>query len=90
MIYEAGVSVGESPAKLPNGLRERRIKSGKYARFLLTGPYSHIWMAFDRIFKTLAEKNVDLRPEFCIENYLNDPRTTPEDQLKTELLIPIA
>ena len=90
MIYEAGVSVGKSPNKLPGGLRKRRIKSGQYARFLLTGPYSHIWMAFDRIFKILAEKKVELRPEFCIENYLNDPRSTPEDQLKTELLIPIA
>lgn len=90
MIYQAGISVAESPAKMTGGLRERRIKSGKYARFVLTGPYSEIWMAFDRIFKTLAEKKVELRPEFCIENYVNDPRTTPEDQLKTELLIPIA
>lgn len=90
MIYQAGVALLSEPGKLPNGLRQRAIKSGKYARFLLTGPYSHIWMAFDRIFKTLAEKKVELRPEFCIENYLNDPRVTPEDQLKTELLVPIA
>jgi effector-binding domain-containing protein len=47
-------------------------------------------MAFDRIFKSLAEQKVELRPEFCIENYLNDPRATPEDQLQTELLVPIA
>ena len=57
--------------------------------FLSTGPYSHIWMAFDRIFKTLSEERVTLRPEFCIENYLNDPRVTPEDQLQTQLLVPI-
>src|SRR5205823_4930829 len=37
----------------------------------------------------LAEKKVELRPEFCIESYLNDPRVTPEDQLKTDLLVPI-
>jgi effector-binding domain-containing protein len=46
-------------------------------------------MAFDRIFKMLSEERVTLRPEFCIENYLNDPRVTPEDQLQTELLVPI-
>jgi AraC family transcriptional regulator len=90
MIYQAGVACRENPGKLPGGLEHRVIRSGRYARFLLTGPYSHIWMAFDRIFKTLAEQKVELRPEFCIENYLNDPRTTPEDQLQTELLVPIA
>ena len=90
MIYQAGVGCAEPPQKLPEGLQLRAIKSGKYARFLLTGPYSQIWPAFDRIFKTLADNKVDLRPEFCIENYLNDPRMTPEDKLKTELLVPIA
>jgi AraC family transcriptional regulator len=89
MIYQAGVALAREPANLPPALQSRTIKSGPYARFLLTGPYSQIWMAFDRIFKTLAEKKVELRPEFCIENYLNDPRTTPEDQLLTELLVPI-
>ena len=90
MIYQAGVSVVEEPKELPRGLARRAIKSGRYARFLLTGPYSQIWMAFDRIFKSLAEKNVELRPEFCIENYMNDPRFTPEDKLQTELLVPVA
>lgn len=90
MIYQAGVALTHEPDTLPSGLQRKSIKSGKYARFLLTGPYSQIWMAFDRIFKTLSEKKVQLRPEFCIENYLNDPRTTPENQLQTELLVPIA
>ena len=89
MIYQAGVALAQEPNKLPDGLRHRAIKAGHYARFLLIGPYSHIWMAFDRIFKTLSEKRVTLRAEFCIENYLNDPRVTPEEQLQTQLLVPI-
>jgi len=89
MIYQAGVALAQAPNKLPEKLAHRVIKAGKYACFLLTGPYSHIWMAFDRIFKTLSEERVTLRPEFCIENYLNDPRVTPEDQLQTQLLVPI-
>jgi len=31
-----------------------------------------------------------LRPEFCIENYLNDPKITPEKELLTELLVPVS
>ncbi len=90
MIYQAGVALAQEPETLPNGLGHRAIKAGKYARFLLIGPYSHVWVAFNRIFKILSEKRVALRPEFCIENYLNDPRVTPEAQLQTELLVPIA
>lgn len=89
MIYQAGVSLAQLPGDLPARLQQRSIRSGKYARFLLTGPYTQIWPAFDLIFKTLAEAKATLRPEFCIENYLNDPRETPEADLKTELLVPI-
>jgi AraC family transcriptional regulator len=89
MIYQAGVALVDKPDALPAGTEYRAIKTGHYARFLLTGPYSQIWPAFDSIFKTLASKQIALRPEFCIENYLNDPQTTPEDALKTELLVPV-
>ena len=90
MIYQAGVAVKQAPAKELKGLQYRKIDGGKYARFLLIGPYSQIAAAFDRIFKTLAEKKIELREEFCIENYLNDPKETSEDQLQTEILIPAA
>lgn len=90
MIYQAGVAVSHPPKSEMKGLRYRKIESGKYARFLLIGPYSHIWPAFDQVFKTLGEKKVELREEFCIENYLNDPKVTPENELRTEILIPAA
>lgn len=89
MIYQAGVALPQKPEKFPAGTTYRAIGAGRYARFLLTGPYAQIWPAFDQIFKTLAEEHVALRPEFCIENYLNDPQSTPEDKLETELLVPI-
>jgi AraC family transcriptional regulator len=89
MIYEAGVGVAWKPADVPKGLRYKKIEAGRYAKFLLTGPYSQIWIAFSQIFKTLSEAKVGLREEFCIENYLNDPKVTPEDKLLTEILIPV-
>jgi AraC family transcriptional regulator len=90
MIYQAGVGIAAPPKRPLKGLQYRRIEDGKYARFLLTGPYSQIWIAFNQIFKKLAESRVELRPDFCIENYINDPKVTPEDQLQTELLVPVA
>lgn len=90
MIYEAGVCATDKPAKTPEGLQYRKLNGGKYAQFLLTGPYSQIWIAFSQIFRALSEGKVSLREDFCIENYINDPKVTPEDQLQTQILIPVA
>ena len=90
MIYQAGVSLASKPKEIPAGLHCRKIDPGKYAEFRLTGPYHQIWIAFDQIFRTLAESGTRLRDGFCIENYLNDPKITPENQLHTAMLVPIA
>jgi effector-binding domain-containing protein len=37
-----------------------------------------------------AEMKIQLRDDFAIENYVNDPDSTPEDKLVTEILIPTA
>ena len=89
MIYQAGVGMSGKLADIPKGMQYRHIPEGKYASFLLTGPYTQIWVAFSQIFRTLSESKVPLREEFCIENYINDPKTTPEAELKTQILIPI-
>lgn len=89
LIYQAGIALAAAPQKLPSKMQYRAVASGKYARFLHIGPYKEIGAVFDHAFKLLAESKTNLRSEFCIENYLNDPQTTPEKELKTEILIPV-
>jgi AraC-like DNA-binding protein/DNA gyrase inhibitor GyrI len=91
MIYAAGVALcSAAQQEPPQGLSYREVPAGNYARFVLTGPYPQIWPAFNQIFKSLADSNIELRPEFCIEDYRNNPKITPEAELLTELLIPVA
>lgn len=87
-VYRAGVSLAAEPKNLPNELKYEKFKGGKYNRFVLTGPYSGLPEASGRVFAMVAEKKIPMRDDYCIENYVNDPRTTPEDQLITEILIP--
>ena len=87
-IYRAGVAVAAAPQKLPEGLAYEKFKGGKYMKFVLTGPYSNLPQASGRVFEIVAEKKLQMRDDFCIENYTNDPRTTPEDKLVTEILLP--
>jgi len=89
-VYRAGVSIAAPPNDLPAGLQYTKFKGGKYSRFLLTGPYAELPADSGRVFQIVAEKKIPVRDDFCIENYLNDPRTIPEPQLLTEILIPTA
>lgn len=89
-IYRAGVSIEAEPKNLPQNLQYERFPGGKYSRFVLTGPYPELGKATGRVFEIVTEKKIQLRDDYCIENYVNDPRTTPEEQLITEILIPTA
>jgi effector-binding domain-containing protein len=87
-IYRAGVSLAAEPKNLPEGMEYTLFEGGKYSRFVLTGSYANLPEASGRVFEIVSEKKIRLREDYCIENYANDPRTTPEEQLVTEILIP--
>lgn len=87
-IYRAGLSLSAPPQNLPEGMRYEVFPGGKYSKFVLTGPYSDLPAASGRVFEIVAQKKIQQRDDYCIENYVNDPRSTPEDKLLTEILIP--
>jgi effector-binding domain-containing protein len=89
-IYRAGVSLAAPPVKLSKDLSYQEFAGGKYRRFVLTGPYSDLGPASGRVQEIISEKKLSLRDDYFIENYVNDPRTTPEDQLITQILVPTA
>jgi effector-binding domain-containing protein len=88
--YRAGFVLDAEPRKLPPDLKYEKFSGGKYGKFVLTGPYSQLPEATGRVFEIVSKTNMMLRSDFCIENYVNDPRATPEDKLITEILVPTA
>ncbi len=88
--YRAGVAVASKPKHLPEGFSYELFKGGNYAKWVLTGPYTDLPEACGYVFdKFLPEKKIRMRKGWCIENYTNDPRITPEKDLVTEILIPV-
>jgi len=87
-IYRAGFSIAAPPVKLPEGLTYENPPGGKYLRFELTGPYDQLPQASGRAWAIVAETKIEVRDDFAIENYLNDPRVTPPEQLVTHIMIP--
>lgn len=88
-VYRAGFALEAPPTELPSGLKYELFEGGKYAKFVLTGPYSHLPQASSRVFELIEQQDIPTRDDFYIENYINDPRTTPESELVTEILVPI-
>lgn len=88
MIYRAGAQVESKPENLPSGLSYIKFEGGKYARFVLKGSYSQLPEACGKVFAIVKQMNMKVRDGFYIENYVNDPKTTPEAELVTEILIP--
>jgi DNA gyrase inhibitor GyrI len=89
-VYQAGILLEAQPAEIPQGLQSRKLESGKYARFLLTGSYAQLPAAYPKAFSILEDSKFTIRDDFCVERYLNTPQDTPEDRLETEILIPVA
>ena len=87
-VYRAGFALAAAPVDLPPGLTYENFAGGKYCRFVLTGSYAQLGAATGRVFELVGKKGIAVRAGFNIENYVNNPSTTPEDQLITEILIP--
>ena len=87
-VYRAGVALAAPPKDLPEGLGYTEFSGGKFSRFVLTGPYTNLGKATGRVVEIVSETSLPVRDDYFIENYVNDPRTTPEEQLVTEILVP--
>ena len=87
-VYRAGFALAGPPVALPQGLAYEKFDGGKYSRWVLTGPYTDLPAASGQVWNFIAEKHIPVRDDYAIENYVNDPRVTPEDQLVTQILLP--
>lgn len=86
--YRAGFVLEAPPSELPKGLKYELFEGGHYLKFTLTGPYAQLPHASRRVFELVEEEEMETREDWYIENYVNDPKTTPEDKLVTEILVP--
>jgi effector-binding domain-containing protein len=86
--YRAGFALEAPPSELPKGLTYEKFEGGRYAKFVLTGPYSQLGPATGRVMEMAKEQGIDVRDGWNIENYVNDPRTTPEAELISEICVP--
>ena len=76
---------------LPSGeLQRRQIRGGRYAVVLHVGPYAELSRAYTWLYGAwLAQSGEEPADAPCVEEYLNDARTVPAAELRTEIWLPL-
>ena len=86
--YQAGVPVAEEPkGPLPEGLATGKSPEGRALKFVHRGSYDAMETTYEAITNFLDQKGLDANDLF-IEEYVTDPRTTPEDKLVINVFVP--
>ncbi|WP_421701579.1 AraC family transcriptional regulator [Aliiroseovarius sp.] len=78
-------------ADLPEGFDPDTIPASRAAVMTFKGPYAQIKSGYDQLYGSwLPESGEEPGDGPCYEIYLNDPRTTPPEELLTEICLPLA
>jgi AraC family transcriptional regulator len=78
-------------AELPPGVTEATLPAGRYAKTTHRGSYAGLGDAWARLMGQWlpgSGQRVGAGPSY--EVYVNDPRTTPTEELQTDLYLPLA
>lgn len=87
MTYRAGWVLSQKPSEVPAGFKYEELKPGKYEKFTYTGSYANLPQVSGEVWE--AAKTLQVREDWAIENYANDPKSTPEEKLVTEIMVPV-
>lgn len=89
--YDAGVILRGGVSVEPEGeVRLQVLQAGKWAVFLHEGPYETLWQTWNSIYRDwLPSSGRELRDVPPYEVYLNDPKRTEPEDLRTEIYIPV-
>jgi AraC family transcriptional regulator len=71
-------------------LETREIRGGRDAVALHVGPYAELTRAYMWLLGTwLPQSGEEVADAPCVEEYLNDPRTLPPTEWRTEVWLPL-
>ena len=86
-MQDMDVEIGFPVATLLPGkdnIQAGEIPAGKYATTIHTGPYSDLAQAYEPLTQFVQEQGLE-PTGIAYEFYLNDPTTTPPEQLQTQV-----
>lgn len=86
---DAGIVVPEN-LELPASLGEARLPAGRYACTLHVGPYDRLGEVWQYLFREWIPQHRLRVKGAGFELYLNMPGSVPNEQLRTEVCVPVS
>lgn len=88
-LFDACITITRDSQETED-VKIKEIEGGRYLKFLYIGSYNELNKVYDFIYlQYLKDSEYKFRNAPWLEKYLNNPNNTPENKLKTEVLIPI-
>jgi AraC family transcriptional regulator len=85
---DAGIII-PTETQLPNELKERRLRPGRYAQVIHIGAYEQLGGLWSRFRTEVFRTGHRVAAEPTFEIYRNTPGEVPKEKLETELYIPL-
>ncbi|MEM9617439.1 MAG: GyrI-like domain-containing protein [Pseudomonadota bacterium] len=90
MTFRAGFGVSADDASKADGdVKAATLPAGQVLHFTHVGPYAKLRDSYGEMMKYLEEKNLTVGAPTW-EVYVDDPQTTPEEKLRTEVYVSLA
>lgn len=86
--YDACITVAQE-VETEGDIEFKTIEENAYAKAVNKGSYAKLYDVYIEIYENWARETGKSLGVPSIEVYKNDPRTTPEDELITEVYVPI-
>jgi effector-binding domain-containing protein len=88
MTMDVGFPVGDASVKAAGEIQVGETPSGKALKAVHRGPYDRLHETYDALGKEMQETGIPT-PTYSWEVYLNEPGTTADADLVTEIFMPV-
>ena len=91
LVFDCGFEVISVPADLSAPVQETGIAGGQFLAARHHGSYDGLNETLDKFYwSALGAPGVELDDQPTFLHYLDDPEMSPEDELRTDLYLPVA
>ena len=88
--FDCALRLGSMPQVLPDDANRLEVRAGKALWLRHRGGYDGLQGSVDRLYGAAIGLGAGLADRPCLYHYLDDPEETPERQLRTDTLLPVA
>lgn len=91
LVFDCGLKLASTPETLPSDMAHAECQGGLHLTTRHVGSYDSLPDAVDRLYMScFANDSIIPADQPCVFHYVDEPEETPEDELRTDIYLPIS